>query len=137
MDLDSLLTGESFFSTEGGYMPKRNFLAALAAASLLVGVNCATHKEVKVEQEGSATVMKETGPGPNVKTTVVTGVVTKYEPGNELEIRPADGNMHDFDLEDNVQINGAIVVGQPVTVTYTEVNGKKRASIIAVGAATP
>jgi len=45
--------------------------------------------------------------------------------------------MHDFDLEDNVQINGAIVVGQPVTVTYTEVNGKKRASIIAVGAATP
>jgi hypothetical protein len=81
--------------------------------------------------------MKETGPGPNVKTTVVTGVVTKYEPGNELEIRPADGNMHDFDLEDNVQINGAIVVGQPVTVTYTEVNGKKRASIIAVGAATP
>jgi len=118
-------------------MAKRNFLAALAAASLLVGVNCATHKEVKVEQEGSATVMKETGPGPNVKTTVVTGVVTKYEPGNELEIRPADGDMHDFDLEGNVQITGAIAVGQPVTVTYTEVNGKKRASIIAVGAATP
>ena len=118
-------------------MAKRNFLAALTAASLLVGVNCATHKEVKVEQEGSTTTMKETGPGPKVKTTVVTGVVTKYEPGNELEIRPADGNMHDFDLEDNVQITGAIAVGQPVTVTYTEVNGKKRASIIAVGAATP
>ena len=45
--------------------------------------------------------------------------------------------MHDFDLEGNVQINGTIVVGQPVTVTYTEVNGKKRASIVAVGAATP
>ena len=118
-------------------MAKRNFLAALTAASLLVGVNCATHKEVKVEQEGATTTMKETGPGPNVKTTVVTGVVTKYEPGHELEIRPADGNMHDFDLEDNVQITGAIAVGQPVTVTYTEVNGKKRASIIAVGAATP
>ncbi len=34
-------------------MSKRNVLAALAAASLLVGVHCATHKEVKVEQEGS------------------------------------------------------------------------------------
>jgi hypothetical protein len=118
-------------------MAKRNFLAAVAAASLLAGVHCATHKEVKIEQEGSTTVMKETGPGGNVKTTVVTGVVTKYEPGNELEIRPADGNMHDFDLEDNVQINGAIVVGQPVTVTYTESGGKKHVTIIAAGAATP
>ena len=118
-------------------MAKRNFLAALAAASLLVGVNCATHKEVKMEQEGSATEMKTTGPGENVKTTVVTGVVTKYEPGNELEIRPADGNMHDFDLEDTVQVNGTIVVGQPVTVTYTESGGKKHVTIIAAGAATP
>jgi uncharacterized protein YndB with AHSA1/START domain len=118
-------------------MVKRNFLAALTAASLLVGVNCATHKEVKVEQEGSTTTMKETGPGPNVKTTVVTGVVTKYEPGHELEIRPADGNMHDFDLEEGIQMNGAIVVGQPVTVTYTESNGKKHVTIIAAGAATP
>jgi hypothetical protein len=119
-------------------MSKRNVLAALAAASLLVGVNCATHKEVKVEQEGSATTMKETGPGENIKTTVVTGVVTKYEPGNELEIRPADGNMHDFVLEDSVQISGMIVVGQPVTVTYTDMGGKKHATIIsAVPSPTP
>lgn len=118
-------------------MAKRNFLAALAAASLLAGAHCATQKEVKIEQEGSATVTKETGPGENVKTTVVTGVVTKYEPGNELEIRPADGNMQDFVLEDSVQVNGAIVVGQPVTVTYTEVGGKKHVTIIAAGAATP
>ena len=117
-------------------MAKRNFLAALAATSLLAGVHCATHKEVKVEQEGSATTMKQTGPGENVKTTVVTGVVTKYEPGNELEIRPADGNMHDFVLEDSVQIQGSIVVGQPVTVTYTDVGGKKHATIISA-TATP
>ena len=116
-------------------MAKRNFLAALAAASLLVGVHCATHKEVKVEQEGSTTTMKQTGPGENVKTTVVTGVVTKYEPGNELEIRPADGNMHDFDLEDDVKIDGMIIVGQPATVTYTDVGGKKHVTIIASGAA--
>jgi hypothetical protein len=118
-------------------MAKRKFLAALTAASLLAGVHCATHKEVKVEQEGSATTMKETGPGENVKTTVVTGVVTKYQPGEELEIRPADGNMHDFDLEEGVQIHGDIVVGQPVTVTYTESAGKKHVTIIAAGAAAP
>ncbi len=118
-------------------MAKRNVLAALAAASLLVGVHCATHKEVKMEQEGSATTMKETGPGENVKTTVVTGVVTKYVPGQELEIRPADGNMHDFDLEDSVRVDGAIVVGQPVTVTYTEVAGKKLVSIISAVPAAP
>jgi hypothetical protein len=119
-------------------MAKRHFLATLTAASLLVGVNCATHPETKVKTEGSETVIKETGPGENVKTTMVTGVVTKYEPGNELEIRPADGNMHDFVLEDSVKVDGMIVVGQPVTVTYTDVGGKKHATIIsAVPAPTP
>ena len=118
-------------------MSKRNVLAALAAASFLVGVHCATQPETKVKTEGSETVIKQTGPGENVKTTMVTGVVTKYEPGNELEIRPADGNMHDFVLEDSVQVNGAIVVGQPVSVTYTDVAGKKHATIISAVAATP
>ena len=117
-------------------MAKRNVLAALAAASLLVGVHCATQPETKVKTEGSETVIKQTGPGENVKTTMVTGVVTKYE-GNELEIRPADGNMHDFVLEASVQVHGAIVVGQPVSVTYTEVGGRKHATIISAVAATP
>lgn len=118
-------------------MSKRNVLAALAAASFLVAANCATKPEVKTKTEGSETVIKQTGEGENVKTTVVTGVVTKYEAGNELEIRPADGNMHDFVLEDNVQVTGDIVVGQPVTVTYTDVGGKKHATIIAAGATAP
>ena len=109
---------------------KRNLIALGVAASLLAVTNCATQPETKIKQEGSATTMKQTGPGENVKTTIVTGVVTKYEPGNELEIRPADGNMHDFVLEDSVQIQGDIVVGQPVTVTYTEVGGKKHATIV-------
>jgi hypothetical protein len=108
----------------------RNFTALLAAGVLVLGTSCATQPETKVESEGSETVIKQTGPGENVKTTIVTGVVTKYEPGNELEIRPADGNMHDFVLEDSVEIQGAIVVGQPVTVTYTDVGGKKHATII-------
>jgi hypothetical protein len=33
-----------------------------------------------------------------------------------------------------VQVQGAIVIGQPVTVTYTDVGGKKHATIIS---ATP
>ncbi len=87
-------------------MKNRNLVALIAAASLVAGARCATHREVKIKEEGSATVTKETGPGENVKTTVVTGVVTKYRPGEELEIRPTDGNMHDFDLEDDVSVQG-------------------------------
>lgn len=115
---------------------KRSLFALVAAAGLIAAANCATQPEAKVKQEGSATVMEQTGPGENVKTTVVTGVVTKYEPGNELELRPADGNMHDFDLEDSVQVQGAIVVGQPATVTYVESGGKKLVKIITAGQPT-
>jgi len=116
---------------------KRSLFALFAAGCLVAATHCATQPETKIKQEGSATVMKQTGPGENVKTTVVTGVVTKYEPGNELEIRPADGNMHDFDLENDVQVSGNIVVGQPVTVTYVEEGGKNHVKIIAAGAPTP
>ena len=115
---------------------KRGLCALVVAGGLIAAMNCATKPETKVVAEGSETVIQQTGPGENVKTTVVTGVVTKYEPGNELEIRPADGNMHDFVLEDSVQIQGAIVVGQPVTVTYTDVAGKKHATIVSA-APTP
>jgi hypothetical protein len=118
-------------------MVKRNVLAVLAAASLLAGAHCATQPEAKVKQEGAATTTEQTGPGENVKTTVVTGVVTRYEPGNEIEIRPADGNMRDFDLEDSVQVQGSILVGQPVTITYVEAGGKNQVKIIAAGATTP
>lgn len=107
---------------------KTNLLTALGVAVLVTA--CATAPETKVETDGSATTVKQTGPGANVKTTTVSGTVTKYEPGNELEIRAADGNSHDFDLEDSVRVDGAIVVGQPVTVTYTDREGKKWATIV-------
>ena len=67
---------------------KRSLLAVLVACGLVATLNCATKPETKVVAEGSETVVTQTGPGENVKTTVVTGVVTKWEPGNELEIRP-------------------------------------------------
>jgi hypothetical protein len=107
----------------------KNLLAIVGAAALAVAA-CATKPETKIETEGAATTVKQTGPGENVKTTTVTGTVTKYDPGQELEIKAADGNSHDFDLEDSVTIQGSIVVGQPVTVTYTDVGGLKKVTII-------
>ncbi|HEY7574763.1 MAG TPA: hypothetical protein VIB08_06330 [Thermoanaerobaculia bacterium] len=105
-------------------------LAAIVGAAALTLAACATSREAKIETEGSATTIKQTGPGENVKTTTVTGTVMKYDPGQELEIKAADGNSHDFDLEDSVTIQGSIVVGQPVTVTYTDVGGLKKVTII-------
>jgi hypothetical protein len=105
-------------------------LLAIAGAAALTIAACATSPETRVETEGAATTMKQTGPGENVKTVTVTGTVMKYDPGQELEIKAADGNSHDFDLEDTVKIEGSIVVGQPVTVTYTDMGGHKKVSII-------
>lgn len=114
---------------------KRNVLALLAVVGLLALTACTaatttTRPETETETEGAVTKTEETGPGVNVKTTTATGVITKYEPGNELEIRTADGNNVDFDLEDNVQITGDIAVGKTVTVTYVDREGKKWVSII-------
>ena len=109
---------------------KRNILALLVAAGFLAVSACATRTETEVKTEGGVTKIEETGPGPNVKTTVATGVITKYEPGNELEIKTADGNEVDFVLEDNVQITGDIAIGKTATVTYSDREGKKWVSII-------
>lgn len=109
---------------------KTNALAVLTAAALLAGAGCASQQKTTVESDGSATTMKQTGPGANVETTTVSGVVTKYQAGNELEIRAADGNMHDFDLEDSVRMEGMIEIGKPVTVSYTEREGKKYVTVI-------
>lgn len=107
----------------------RNRILALCAVAAFVA-GCATQPETKVVQEGTATTVKQTGPGPNVDTTIVTGVVTKYEPGQEIEIKAADGNSWDFDLEDSLQIQGSIMVGKPATIHYTEQSGVKRVTIL-------
>lgn len=107
---------------------KSRIFALLAIAALVAG--CATQPETKVVQEGTATTVKQTGPGANVDTTIVTGVVTKYMPGQEIEIKAADGNSWDFDLEDSLQVQGAIVVGKPATIHYTEQSGVKRVTVL-------
>jgi uncharacterized protein YndB with AHSA1/START domain len=107
----------------------RNRILALCAVAAFVA-GCATQPETKVVQEGTATTVKQTGPGPNVDTTIVTGVVTKYEPGQEIEIKAADGNSWDFDLEDSLQVQGSVMVGKPATIHYTEQSGVKRVTIL-------
>lgn len=107
----------------------RNRILALCAVAAFVA-GCATQPETKVVQEGTATTVKQTGPGPNVDTTIVTGVVTKYEPGQEIEIKAADGNSWDFDLEDSLQVQGSVMVGKPATIHYTEQSGVKRVTVL-------
>jgi hypothetical protein len=115
-------------------MMKTKVFVYLTATALLAGSGCASQPKTTIESEGAATTIKQTGPGENVETTTVTGVVTKYEAGNELEIRAADGNMHDFDLEDSVRMEGTIEIGKPVTVSYTEKAGKKYVTIVSAQA---
>lgn len=110
---------------------RNRILALVAAAAFVAG--CATQPETKVVQEGTATTVKQTGPGPNVDTTIVTGVVTKYVAGQEIEIKAADGNSWDFDLEDSLQVQGAIEIGKPATIHYTEQSGVKRVTILTGG----
>jgi len=110
---------------------RNRIFALLAVAAFVAG--CATQPETKVVQEGTATTVKQTGPGPNVDTTIVTGVVTKYQPGQEIEIKAADGNEWDFDLEDSVEVKGAIMVGKPATIHYVEQSGVKRVTVLTGG----
>lgn len=107
---------------------RNRIFALLAVAAFVVG--CSTQPETKVVQEGTATTVKQTGPGPNTDTTIVTGVVTKYQPGQEIEIKAADGNSWDFDLEDSLQVQGAIEIGKPATIHYTETAGVKRVTVL-------
>ena len=110
---------------------RNRILALVAAAAFVAG--CATQPETKVVQEGTATTVKQTGPGPNVDSTIVTGVVTKYVAGQEIEIKAADGNSWDFDLEDSLQVQGAIEIGKPATIHYTEQSGVKRVTVLTGG----
>ena len=110
---------------------RNRILALVAVAAFVAG--CATQPETKVVQEGTATTVKQTGPGPNVDATIVTGVVTKYVAGQEIEIKAADGNSWDFDLEDSLQVQGAIEIGKPATIHYTEQSGVKRVTVLTGG----
>jgi hypothetical protein len=77
---------------------------------------------------------KKTGPGPNTKTKteVVVGTVKEYEAGKEIEVEGPGGKNYEFDLDEQVLVQGAIVKGQQVRVEYTKMDdGTERVVILA------
>ena len=84
---------------------------------------------------------KRTGPGPNTKTRteIVVGTVKEYEAGKEIQVEGPAGEDFEFDLDDQVIVQGAIVKGQHVRVEYRKSDdGTERVVILApvVGAKT-
>ena len=107
---------------------KKLLTAALAVTLLAWGQGLAaqtTHTESETKRKG---------PGPNdkVKTEIVTGKVTEYEAGKEIEVAGPGGKDFEFDLDEQVIVKGAIVKGQPVRVEYTKMDdGTERVLILA------
>lgn len=117
-------------------MKKQILIGAALALGLVVGGQQAV-AQTKTHTE---TVTKKTGPGPNTKekTEIVTGKVTEYEAGKEIEIEGPEGKKHEFDLDENARINGTIAVGQMATVEYTKAeDGKERVVVVAAGEKAP
>ena len=110
---------------------KKLLPAALAVTLLAWGQGLAaqtTHTESETKRKG---------PGPNdkVKTEIVTGKVTEYEAGKEIEVEGPGGKNFEFDLDENARVEGAITVGQTATVHYVKENGKER--VVVLSGATP
>ena len=105
---------------------KKLFTAALAVTLLAWGQGLAaqtTHTE---------SVTKRKGPGPNdkVKTETVTGKVTEYEAGKEIDVEGPGGKNFEFDLDENAQVEGVITVGQTATVHFVKENGRERVVVL-------
>ncbi|HEX9148757.1 MAG TPA: hypothetical protein VF958_06295 [Thermoanaerobaculia bacterium] len=74
-------------------------------------------------------------PGPDVKTKTeaVVGTVKEYEAGKKIKVTGPAGKDVSFDLDKAVTVNGAIAVGQRVTVEYTKSNdGKEHVTVLSL-----
>ena len=105
---------------------KKLLTAALAVTLLAWGQGLAaqtTHTE---------SVTKRKGPGPDdkLKTETVTGRVTEYEAGKEIEVEGPGGKNYEFDLDENARVEGTITVGQTATVHYVKENGRERVVVL-------
>ena len=108
---------------------KRLTMAAIAV-SCLVGAVAAAQVPEKAHTE---TTIKQTGPGPDVKTRLetVTGTVKEYEAGKKIKLSGPADKTFSFDLDDKAQVQGAIVIGQMATVSYTKMtDGTERVSVL-------
>lgn len=74
-------------------------------------------------------------PGPDVKTKTetVVGTVKQYEAGKKIKVTGPGGKDVSFDLDTSVTVNGAIAVGQRVSVEYTKSNdGKEHVTVLSL-----
>jgi hypothetical protein len=107
----------------------KNILVLAAAIAVLSGghqaiAQTSTHKEKVVKHEGPGLDTK-------TKTETVVGVVKRYEPGKEIEILGPKDKTHSFDLDENAQVHGAILVGQKATVRFTKAaDGTERVLVL-------
>ncbi len=85
------------------------------------------------EKQHTETTVKQTGPGPDVKTKTetVVGTVKDYEPGKKIKVEGPGGKDYSFDLDENAKLEGSVMVGQMAKVTYYKANdGRERVTVL-------
>jgi hypothetical protein len=85
------------------------------------------------EKQHTETTVKQTGPGPDVKTKTetVVGTVKDYEPGKKIKVEGPGGKAYSFDLDENAKLEGSVVVGQLAKVTYYKASdGRERVTVL-------
>jgi hypothetical protein len=96
--------------------------------TVLSAASADTQAAVSAPRSHVESEVKESGPGPDVKTKseVVVGTVKEYEPGKKIKVTGPGDKDFSFDLDEGVGLKGNIAVGERVKVTYTKLsNGNK------------
>lgn len=107
----------------------KHVLGVVAAVFFVAGVPVAA-QEKKVHIESRTT---QSGPGPDskVKKEITIGTVTEYVAGRKLKVVGPNDKTYSFDLDGNARVEGAITVGQTVTVQWTkEDNGREHVRVL-------
>jgi hypothetical protein len=107
----------------------KHVLGVLAAVLFVAGSPAAA-QEKKIHVESRTT---QSGPGPDskVKKEITVGTVKEYVAGRRLKVVGPNDKTYSFDLEENARVEGAITVGQPVTVQWTkEDNGREHVTVL-------
>ena len=81
----------------------------------------------------SESTVHKPGPDAKVKTETVVGTVKEYAAGKKIKVTGPGGKDVSFDLDKAVTVNGAIAVGQRVSVEYTKSNdGKEHVTVLSL-----
>ena len=86
-------------------MKSKNLLAAIAIAAATAVLSAQEPAPVSVSQQSTSS------------TTVVSGPVVQYTPGQTIVIRGADGKMTTYTIGPSVQVPAEVQVGKTVSIT--------------------